>query len=159
MMLSKLNDEIKQAMRDKAKLRLQTLRSMMSDLMNAGIEKKGAKGLTEEVASPAEFLEDAEMVKVLQSAAKRRRESIEQYEAGGRPELAAQEKEELSILGEFLPKELGSEELKALVEAAIAEVGAGSMADMGKVMKAVQPLVAGRADGKAISAVVKELLS
>ncbi|MHC4380251.1 MAG: GatB/YqeY domain-containing protein [Planctomycetota bacterium] len=159
MMLSKLKDEIKQAMRDKAKLRLQTLRSMMNDLKNAGIEKKGRKGLTEEVASPAELLEEPEMVKVLQSAAKRRRESIEQYEAGGRPELAEKEKEELGILTEFLPKALDADALKSLVADAIAEVGAGSMADMGKVMKAVQPKVAGRADGGAISAVVKELLS
>ncbi|MGB0954169.1 MAG: GatB/YqeY domain-containing protein [Planctomycetota bacterium] len=158
-MIQKLNDEIKQAMRDKAKARLQTLRSMMNDLKNAGIEKKGNKGLTEEVASPAEYLEEPEMVKILQSAAKRRRESIEQYVEGGRPELAEKEEEELKILAEFLPKALSEEDLRALVAEAIAAVGAGSMADMGKVMKEAQPKIAGRADGKAVSSMVKELLS
>lgn len=158
-MIQKLNDEIKQAMRDKAKARLQTLRSMMNDLKNAGIEKKGNQGLTEEVASPAEYLEEPEMVKILQSAAKRRRESIEQYVEGGRPELAEKEEEELKILAEFLPKALSEDDLRTLVAEAIAAVGAGSMADMGKVMKEAQPKIAGRADGKAVSSMVKELLS
>lgn len=158
-MIQKLNDEIKQAMRDKAKARLQTLRSMMNDLKNAGIEKKGNQGLTEEVASPAEYLDEAEMIKILQGAAKRRRESIEQYVEGGRPELAEKEEEELKILAEFLPKALSEEDLRALVAEAIAAVGAASMADMGKVMKEAQPKVAGRADGKAVSGMVKELLS
>lgn len=158
-MIQKLNDEIKQAMRDKAKARLQTLRSMMNDLKNAGIEKKGNKGLTAEVASPAEYLEESEMIKILQSAAKRRRESIEQYVEGGRPELAEKEEDELKILAEFLPKALSEDDLRALVAEAIAAVGAGSMADMGKVMKEAQPKIAGRADGKAVSSMVKELLS
>jgi uncharacterized protein YqeY len=158
-MIQKLNDEIKEAMRAKDKLRLKTLRSMMNDLKNAGIEKKGAKGLTEEVASPAEYLEEPEMVKVLQGAAKRRRESIEQYQAGGRPELAEKEEAELKILSEFLPEALSEDALRALVAEAIEAAGASSMADMGKVMKEAQPKVAGRADGKAVSAMVKELLS
>ena len=157
-MLQKLNDEIKQAMRDKAKLRLQTLRSIMNDFKNEGIEKKGAKGLTEEVASPAEYLEEAEMVKIIQSAAKRRRESAEQYIAGDRPDLAVKEEEELVILAEFLPAAMSEDELKAIIEAAIAEVGASSMADMGKVMKVVQGQVAGRADGGAISGIVRGML-
>ncbi len=157
-MLEKLSEEIKNAMRAKDKLRLQTLRSMMNDLKNAGIEKKGKKGLTDEVASPAEYLDNDEMVKVLQGAAKRRREAVEQYVSGGRPELAEQEDKELAILQEFLPAALSEDELRALVQNAIEAIGASSMADMGKVMKEVQPQVAGRADGKAVSAVVRELL-
>jgi uncharacterized protein YqeY len=158
-MLERLSVEIKQAMRDKAKDRLQMLRSMLNDLKNAGIEKKGRDGLTEEVASPAEYLEEPEMVKVLQGAAKRRRESAEQYREGGRPELAEKEEAEIAILEEFLPAALAPEELAALVAEAVAEVGAGGPADMGKVMKAVQPRVAGRADGRTVSTAVKEALS
>lgn len=157
-MLQRLNDEIKQAMRDKAKLRLQTLRSIMNDFKNGGIEKKGVKGLTQEVASPAEHLDEPEMVKIIQSAAKRRREAAEQFKAGDRLELAAQEEEELTILEEFLPAAMGEDELKAIIAAAIAEVGASSMADMGKVMKVVQGKVAGRAEGGAISGIVRGLL-
>ena len=157
-MLNRLSDSIKDAMRAKDKLRTQTLRSIMNDFKNAGIEKKGRDGLTEEVASPAEYLEEPEMVKVLQGAAKRRRESAEQYVAGGRPELAEKEEAELAILAEFLPAALTAEELEAMVKETIAELGASSMADMGKVMKAVQPKIAGRADGKAVSGVVRELL-
>ena len=158
-MLDRLSVEIKQAMRDKAKDRLQMLRSMLNDLKNAGIEKKGRDGLTDEVASPAEYLEEAEMVKVLQGAAKRRRESAEQYREGGRPELAEKEEAEIAILEEFLPAALAPEELAALVAEAVAEVGANGPADMGKVMKAVQPRVAGRADGRTVSSAVKEALS
>lgn len=158
-MLERLSVEIKQAMRDKAKDRLQMLRSMLNDLKNAGIEKKGRDGLTDEVASPAEYLEEAEMVKVLQGAAKRRRESAEQYREGGRPELAEKEEAEIAILEEFLPAALAPEELAALVAEAVAEVGASGPADMGKVMKAVQPRVAGRADGRTVSSAVKEALS
>jgi len=157
-MLQRLNDEIKQAMRDKAKLRLQTLRSIMNDFKNGGIEKKGVEGLTQEVASPAEHLDEPEMVKIIQSAAKRRREAAEQFKAGDRLELAAQEEEELTILEEFLPAAMGEDELKAIIAAAIAEVGASSMADMGKVMKVVQGKVAGRAEGGAISGIVRGLL-
>jgi uncharacterized protein YqeY len=158
-MLERLSVEIKQAMRDKAKDRLQMLRSMLNDLKNAGIEKKGRDGLTDEVASPAEYLEEAEMVKVLQGAAKRRRESAEQYREGGRPELAEKEEAEIAILEEFLPAALAPDELAALVAEAVAEVGANGPADMGKVMKAVQPRVAGRADGRTVSSAVKEALS
>ncbi|MDP7062794.1 MAG: GatB/YqeY domain-containing protein [Planctomycetota bacterium] len=157
-MLQKLSDSIKDAMRAKDKLRTQTLRSIMNDFKNAGIEKKGREGLTDDVASPAEFLDEAEMIKVIQGAAKRRRESAEQYIAGDRQDLADKENLELSILEEFLPKALTNEELEAMVKEAIAEIGASSMADMGKVMKAVQPKVAGRADGKTISTMVRGLL-
>lgn len=158
-MIEKLSQEIKQAMRDKAKERLQMLRSMMNDLKNAGIQKKGDQGLTAEVASPAEYLEEAEMIKVLQAAAKRRRESAELYRNGDRHELAQKEEAEILILEEFLPAALSEDDLKGLVADAIAEVGAGSMADMGKVMKALQPKVAGRADGRTLSAAVKQALS
>ena len=157
-MLKTITDEIKQAMRDKEKLRLQTLRSLVNDFKNAGIDKRGKEGLTEEVNSPAEFLTEEEMIKIVQSAAKSRRESIEQYVAGGRQDLADIEQAELDILSEFLPKQLDDTELESIVKAAIAESGASSMADMGGVMKIAQVQIAGRADGKRVSGIVRQLL-
>ncbi len=157
-MLEKLSESIKDAMRAKDKLRTQTLRSIMNDFKNAGIEKKGRDGLTAEVSSPAEYLDEPEMLKVIQGAAKRRRESAEQYIAGDRQDLADKENLELAILEEFLPKALSPEELEVIVKEAIAEIGATSMADMGKVMKIAQAKIAGRADGKVVSGVVRGLL-
>ncbi|MBC8370854.1 MAG: GatB/YqeY domain-containing protein [Planctomycetes bacterium] len=157
-MLKKINDEIKQAMRNKEKLRLQTLRSLVNDFKNLGIEKRGKEGLTAEVSSPAEYLSDAEMIKVIQSAAKSRKESYDQFIEGGRQDLAATEMSEFEILSEFLPKQLDDAELEEIVKAAIAETSASSMADMGGVMKIAQVQIAGRADGKRVSAVVRQIL-
>ena len=157
--VSRVEEDIKTAMRAREADRLCTLRMVLSEMKNAGIEKKGREGLTGEVASPADYLDDAETIKVLQGAVKRRKEAAELFEAGDRPELAAKEKAEAVIIGAYLPAGLGETELETLVSAAIAEVGAESPAQMGAVMKAVMPKIAGRADGKAVSAVVKRLLS
>ncbi len=143
-------------MRNKDKLRLQTLRSLVNDFKNAGIEKRGKEGLSDEVASPAEYLSEAEMVKIIQSAAKSRKESIEQFKEGGRDDLAANEQAEFDILSEFLPKQLDDSELTEIVNQAIAECEASSMADMGKVMKSAQAVVAGRADGARVCAVGRQ---
>ncbi|HSV64208.1 MAG TPA: GatB/YqeY domain-containing protein, partial [Chthoniobacterales bacterium] len=90
---------------------------------------------------------------------KQRQDSIESFEKGGRPELAAKEREELEILNAYLPKGLSAEEMSALVRETIAEVGATSKAQMGAVMKALQAKVAGRADGKTLSAEVQKQLA
>ena len=95
---------------------------------------------------------------MVQKEVKKRRDSVEQFEKGGRPELAEKEKKEIAILEEFLPKALSPEELEQLVKATIAEVGATSKKDMGAVIKAVQAKAAGRADGKSISGLVGKLL-
>ena len=158
-MLNKIQEDIKAAMRNKEKVRVQTLRSIINDLKNAGIEKKGAEKLVQEVSSPAEYLSEQEIVKVIHSAAKRRRESIEQYQSGGRMDLASQEEAELSILSEFLPQPLTPEELKVLVEECILEAKAEQISDMGKVMKIAQAKADGRVDGKALSVEVREQLS
>ena len=158
-MLDRIQSDIKDAMRAKEKERLTVLRSLLNDMKNAGIEKKGAQGLTEEVASPAEYLDEADMLKVIRGSAKRRRESAEQYREGGREDLAEKEDRELAILEEFLPKPLTDEEVTALVAEAIAESGAASMQEMGKVMKIATERAAGRADGKVLSAAVRAQLS
>jgi uncharacterized protein YqeY len=151
--------DTKQAMRERDKARLETMRLATNELKNAGIEKKGARGLTEEVASPIDHLDDGEVVQVLQKLVKRRREAAKQFEEGGRADLAERELAEVVVLEHYLPKGLDEAELEALVRAAIAEVGATSMKEMGAVMKAAGAAAAGRADGSTLSGVVRRLLS
>jgi len=157
-MLDRLKEDMKSAMRAKEKARLTVIRSIQAELKNAGIEKKGNQGLTEEVESPAHYLDDNEQLAVLRSMVKKRRDSAEQYDQGGREDLCDIELSEITVIEEYLPQALSAEEVEALVKDAIAEVGAESMADMGKVMKAVQPKAAGRADGKVLSDAVRRLL-
>lgn len=138
--------EIKSAMLAKHADRLSTLRLLKSAIGYAQIERK------------TENLSDAEFVAVVQKEVKKRRDSVEQFENGNRPELAEREKKEIAVLETFLPKALSPEELEQLVKATIQELGATSKKDMGIVIKAVQAKAAGRADGKAISGVVGKLL-
>ena len=142
----RLSAEIKAAMFAKDTVRLGTLRLLKSAIGYLQIEKK------------VETLSDAEFLAVVQREAKKRKDSIGQYEQGGRPDLAAGEKAELAVLETFLPKSLSAAELEDLVRSAITETGATSKAQMGLVMKAAQAKAAGRADGKAISALVNSLL-
>jgi len=151
--------DVKVAMKARETARLTTLRMLISELKNAGIEKKGKKELTEEVASPAEYLSEGEVTAILQRYLKQRREAMEAYRQGGREELVAKEQAEIEIVEAYLPRRLEAGELDVLVRQAIAETGADSPAQMGKVMKAVMARVAGRADGKAVSEAVKRLLS
>ena len=145
-LLDQLQAEIKTAMLAKNAERLGTLRLLKSAIGYAQIEKKN------------ESLSDAEIVAIVQKEVKKRRDSVEQYTTGGRPELAAVETSEIAILETFLPKQLALEELEQLVRATIQELGATSKKDMGPVMKAVQAKVAGRAEGKTISGLVGKLL-
>jgi uncharacterized protein YqeY len=143
----RIDSDLKDAMRAKNAIRLGVLRGLKSALKYAAIEKADAA------------LDDAAATQVIRKQVKQRQDSIESFEKGGRPELAAKEKEELEILNAYLPKGLSAEELSALVRAAIAEVGATSKAQMGAVMKALQAKVAGRADGKTLSTEVQKQLS
>src|SRR5437763_8213124 len=135
-------------MREKNAMKLGVLRMLKAALMNATIEKSGAQGQ----------LSDADAVQVIRKQVKQRQDSIESFEKGGRPELAAKEKEELSILQSYLPQAMGADEIAKLVRETIAEVGASSKVQMGVVMKALQGKVAGRADGKSLSAEVQKQL-
>lgn len=145
----RIDADLKEAMRAKDAERLNVLRMVKSALKNAAIEKGGASAT----------LEDAEATQVLRKQVKQRQDSIEQFERGGRPELAAKEKAELEVLAVYLPKAMSAEELSTAVREAIAETGATSRAQMGAVMKAAQAKVAGRADGKAVSAEVQRQLA
>ena len=126
--------------------RLSTLRLLKSALGYAQLERKTEK------------LSEADFVAVVQKEVKKRRDAIEQYEKGGRPELAEKEKKEITVLESFLPKPFSPEELEQLIKATIQELGAASKKEMGPVIKAVQTKAAGRADGKTISGVVGRLL-
>jgi uncharacterized protein YqeY len=126
--------------------RTSTLRMVKAAMQNRQIEKGGE-------------LDDDEMGKLLRSLVKQRRDSVEQYEKGGRQDLADKEKAEIAVIEAYLPQAASQEEIEAAVTTAIAESGASSMKDMGKVMKAVQAALAGKnADGRTVSEVVKSKL-
>ena len=142
-----LQQEIKSAMLARDAERLGALRMLKSAVGYLQIEKK------------TDVLSDADFIAVVQREVKKRRDAAEQFINGGRPELAAKENAEIAVLETFLPRPLSPEELESLVRATIQEIGATDKKQMGPVMKAVQVKAAGRADGKAISAVVTRLLS
>jgi len=142
----RLAQEMKAAMLAKDAARLGTLRLLKSAIGYTEIERKTDK------------LSDGDFVAVVQKEVKKRRDSIEQFEKGGRVELAEKERSEIAVLESFLPQPLSSEELDQLIKATIQELGATGKKDMGPVIKAVQAKVAGRADGKTISGMVGKLL-
>jgi len=144
----RVDSDLKDAMRAKDATKLGVLRMLKSALKNAAIEKSGAAGQ----------LNDTEAVQVIRKQAKQRQDSIESFEKGGRAELVAKEKEELSILNSYLPAGMSAEELSKIVRETITEVGATSKAQMGAVMKTLQAKVAGRADGRTLSAEVQKQL-
>ena len=134
------------AMRKKEELRLSTLRMMKAALQNKEIEKRGK-------------LEEKEELQVFSTMIKQRKDSIEQFEKGNRPELARKEAEEIAIIEGYMPKAVGEEEVVAAVRATIAEMGTPTMKDMGAVMKNVMAKFAGaRVDGKLVSETVKKEL-
>ena len=145
-LLDRLAQELKAAMIAKDAERLSTLRLLKSSVGYAQIERR------------TENLTEAEVVALIQKEVKKRRDAAEQYEKGGRPELASKEKQEITVLESFLPKPLALDELEQLIRAAIQETGATSKKQMGQVIKAVQARAAGRAAGKIISELVGKLL-
>ncbi len=145
---AKVMDELKNAMRAKDEAGLRTLRAIKAAI----ILEKTAEGATGEI-------NEAQELKMLQKLAKQRRDSLDIFEKQGREDLAGKEREELAIIERFLPKQMSEEELKAELKAIIDQVGAKTPADMGKVMGAATKQLAGKADGKAISEAVKQLLA
>jgi hypothetical protein len=145
-----LHDDLTTAMKARDELVTATLRMALTAVTNEEVSGKSSRVLT-----------DDEVVGVLGREAKRRRESAEAYDAADRPELAARERAEEAVLAGYLPEQLGAAELAALVEAAVGEARAAGLEGgraMGAVMKVLQPQVAGRADGSAVAAAVKQAL-
>ena len=144
----RIDSDLKDAMRARESVRLGVLRMLKSAFKYALIEKSGAEG----------ELDDAEATQVIRKQVKQRQDSIESFEKGGRTELADKEKSEIAILSSYLPAAMSADEIARLVKETIAEVGATSRAQMGAVMKALGPKVAGRADGKTLSQEVQRQL-
>ena len=142
-----LTEDMKQAMKAKesGKLRLSVIRMARANIKNIEIDEKRE-------------LNDDEVLAVLMKEVKMRQDSLEEFTKAGREELVEQAKQEIAILRKYLPEQLSDEELRALVEEAVAETGAAGPKDMGKVMAALMPKTKGRADGKRINTMVRELL-
>ncbi|MDW8436420.1 MAG: GatB/YqeY domain-containing protein [Chloroherpetonaceae bacterium] len=145
----RINEEIKAAMKSGDKTRLETVRDIKKHI----IEKETA----EKRAQRGELTPEEEL-EVLTAMAKRRRDSIEEFEKAGRTDLAEKEKAELAVIQEFLPKQLSEEEIKEVLKRIIAEVGAATQKDVGKVMGVAMKELKGKAEGSAVQKLVKELL-
>jgi len=141
----KLNTDLKAAMRARDELRMLVLRSLLSSMNYAEIAKQ-------------KKLDDDGVIEVIGKEIKQRRESIEAYEKGNRKDLSDKEKAELTILREYMPAQMSREEITAIAEKVIAEVGAKGPGDKGKVMQKLMPQVKGKADGSEVNSIVTELL-
>lgn len=144
--LSQLNEQLKAAMKSKDDRMLNTVRDLKARIKTREIEK-------------GDQLTEAEFIKLVQTAAKQRKEAMELYEQGNRPELVKAEQEELTILETYLPQMMSEEEMEALVSQVITETGASSMAELGKVMGPLMKASAGKADGKRLQQIVREKLA
>jgi uncharacterized protein YqeY len=143
--LETLNSDLKNALKMGDKLKAEVIRGLKSDIKYKEIEK-------------IQPLSEEDIIAVLSSAAKRRRDSIEQFGRGGRADLVAKETGELEIISVYLPQQLADDKLEEIVVATIAEVQAKSAADLGKVMKEVMPKVKGRADGNRVRQIISTKL-
>jgi uncharacterized protein YqeY len=140
-----LNSDLKTALKAGEKLRLSTIRMLLSEIRNAEIAKRGE-------------LTDEELLAVAAREARRRKEAIEEFTKGGRQDLVDKETYELSVLEAYLPEQMSDEEVRRVVSETIAEVGATSPGDLGKVMGKLMPKVKGKADGKKVNQFVREML-
>jgi len=143
---AKLNEDMVTAAKAKDKIRLSAIRMLKTALHNKEID----------LMRP---LNETEMMQILSALVKQRKDSIEQFAKGNRMDLVEKEEAELKILQEFMPVQMSDEDVEALIKKAIADVGAVSVKDMGKVMKVLMPQITGKADGKAAGEKVKALLS
>ena len=141
-----LTEQLKTAMKAKDQTSLKTVRDLKSRIQSREIEK-------------GEPLTEAEFIKLVQSAAKQRKEAIALYEKGNRPELVEVEQAELQILEKYLPQMMGDSEMEALVKQVLKDTGAESMSDVGKVMGPLMKAAAGKADGKRLQEIVRGILS
>jgi uncharacterized protein YqeY len=144
----KLQNDLTDAMRSRDELRSSTIRMVLTAIKNEEVSGKEARELS-----------DSEIITVLSREAKKRREAAEAFEQAGANDRAATEKAEGGVIAEYLPKQLSESEIKDLIAAAIKESGAATPAQMGLVMKALQPKIAGKADGGTVSALVKAALT
>jgi uncharacterized protein YqeY len=147
----RIMDDMKASMKSGNKDRLGTLRMLKAKIQQLEVDLRAEKGRDHE-------LDDDESIRALSAYAKQRRDSIEGYEKAEREDLAAKERAELEIVLEYLPAQLGEDEIREIVREAVAEVGATTPREMGKVMKVVMPKLKGKADGKLVNRMVNEVL-
>lgn len=150
MLRDAINNAVKDAMRAKDERKLSTLRMINSSLKNADIDARGQ-------GKPP--LSDEDLLGLLQKMIKQRQESVALYDKGGRPELAAQEREEIAIISAYLPKQMSDDEVNAAIAAIVTETGAAGMKDMGKVIAALKAKYAGQMDFGKASGLVKAALA
>lgn len=143
---TRINEEMVAAAKAKDKIKLSSIRMLKTAIHNKEIDAMRP-------------LNETEVMQVMAALVKQRRDSIEQFAKGGRQDLVDKEEAELKVLQSFMPEQMSDEDVEALIKKAIAEVGATSVKDMGKVMKIVMPQITGKADGKAAGEKVKALLS
>ncbi len=141
-----INEDLKAAMRSGDVARRDTIRLLLSALKQREVDER-------------KVLTDADVLAIIEKMLKQRRDSISQFEQGGRQDLADKEKQELQLLQAYMPQAMGDAEIAAAVAAAVAETGAAAASDMGKVMAVLKPKLAGRADMSKVSAVVKAQLT
>ncbi len=157
----KIQANIKKAMQDKDALKVSVLRMVMANVLNKEKEKRAKlskAGEEENKLDELSKLTDKEFIEVVSSEAKKRKDSIEQYQKGNREDLAEQEKKELDILTEYLPEQMSEEEIKKIIKQKIEELGASTPQETGRVMGAIMPQLKGKADGNLISKIVQEEL-
>lgn len=147
MLLKKINADYIQAMKSREINKSQALNFLRAQLKNVMVDKR------------IDDLDDSDVITVLKKQVKQRQDSIEQYEQGGRADLAEKEKFELELLKAYLPPEMSAEVLQPIVEQAVQESGASGIKDMGAVMKMLMPKVSGKADNRMVSELVKQVLS
>lgn len=150
----RIQQDLNSALKEKRELEVSVLRQLLAAILNKEKEKRFKIKEEKDVQ-----LTDEEVIEVISSEAKKRREAIELYVRGSRPELAEKEKKELEILQRYLPEQLSEEEIKKLAKEAINKTGAKEIKDMGRAMAELMPKVKGRADGSLVGKIVKELLS
>lgn len=144
-LVERLTDDMKQAMKNKDKLKLSVIRMVKSSIKNEEINQ-------------GKELSDDEVLTVLTRELKQRRDSLQEFEKAGRDDLAAASRDEIAVLMEYMPEQLGEDDIRKLVAEAIEQSGASSKKDMGKVMGVLMPKVKGRADGALVNKIVQELL-
>ena len=145
MLRETLDSDLKEAMRNKEALKRTVLRTMLSEIRNAEINSQTT-------------LDDEGIISVLTKQVQQRKDSVEAYEAANRQDLVAKETEEINIISVYLPEQLPQEEIEQIIDSAIAQSGASSLDDMGKIMGLVMPQVRGRADGKIVNTIVTSKL-
>ena len=163
-MKTKITEDLKKALLSQDTLRTSTLRMLLAAIVNKEKEKrykmsKEKPNLAQEELAEESELEDQELLNVVVSEAKKHKESIAAFQKGNRQDLVEKETKEMEILVQYLPPQISEEEIKKLVQEAIASTGAAGAQDTGKVMAAVMPKVKGKADGSVVSRIVKEFLS